>query len=152
VEAEERGGPETSFMTGRVFLDTNVLVYLYDQDAPEKQRKARAVLEGSLANTHFVISTQVLQEFWVTVSRKFSKFLPEDTAFAATWKLRAFSTVQVNSEMVFEAIVIEKRFRLSFWDALIIQAALASDCSLLLTEDLQHGFQIDSLTVVNPFR
>lgn len=139
-------------MSGRIFLDTNVLVYLYDQDAPEKQRKARDVLEGTSANTYFVISTQVLQEFWVTVSRKFSKFLPEDTLFEVTWKLRAFPTIQVNSEMVFKAIVIQKRFRLNFWDALIIQAALASGCSILLTEDLQHGFQIDSLTVVNPFR
>lgn len=139
-------------MSGRVFLDTNVLVYLYDQDAPEKQKKARAILEGSPANTHFIISTQVLQEFWVTVSRKFSKFLPEDTAFAATWQLRAFPTIQVNGEMVFKAIAVQKGFRLNFWDALIIQAALASGCSILLTEDLQHGFQIGDLTVVNPFR
>ncbi|HEV2852303.1 MAG TPA: PIN domain-containing protein [Thermoanaerobaculia bacterium] len=139
-------------MTDKVFLDTNVLAYLYDQDAPEKQQRARSILERSLANADLVISTQVLQEFWVTVTRKFAKSLPVNEAVLAMQALRNLPTIQIDVGMIFEAIDLGRRFQLSFWDALVVQAALASGCSRLLTEDLQHGFQIGSLTVENPFR
>lgn len=101
------GGRETSSMNGRVFLDTNVLVYLYDSDQPDKQARARALVE------RFGLSGDV--------------------------------------GMIFEAISLGRRFQLSFWDSLILQAALDSECRLLLTEDLQHGQQIGGLMVENPF-
>ncbi len=139
-------------MIGKIFLATNVLVYLYDRDAPEKQKKARAVLEWGSTGDGFVISTQILQEFWVTVTRKFSKSLPVSEALLAMRALQgSLSTIPVDIGMIFEAIELERRFQLSFWDALVVQAALTAGCSKLLTEDLQHGFRIKTLTVENPF-
>ncbi len=139
-------------MIDKVFLDTNVLVYLYDQDAPQKQRKAKAVLERGSASANFVISTQILQEFWVTVTRKFAKSLPASEALLAMRALQgSMSTVPVDTGLIFEAIELEQRYQISFWDALVIQAALVAGCTRLLTEDLQHGFQIKTLTVENPF-
>jgi predicted nucleic acid-binding protein len=138
-------------MSDRTFLDTNVLVYLYDTDAPEKQRKARDVLERSPAQADLVISTQVLQEFYVTVTRKFSRSLPEREVLLAMRGLRELATVQVDVEMIFEAIELGRRHQLSFWDALIARAALTAGCSRLLTEDLQHQMRIGDLTIENPF-
>jgi predicted nucleic acid-binding protein len=139
-------------MIDKVFLDTNVLVYLYDRDTPQKQRKAQAILERGSASTSFVISTQVLQEFWVTVTRKFAKSLPVSEALLAMRALKgSMSTVPVDTGMIFEAIELEQRFQISFWDALVIQAALTAGCTRLLTEDLQHGFRVKTLAVENPF-
>jgi predicted nucleic acid-binding protein len=138
-------------MSDRTFLDTNVLVYLYDTDAPEKQRMARDVLERSPAQADLVISTQVLQEFYVTVTRKFSRRLPEREVLLAMRGLRELATVQVDVEMIFEAIELGRRHQLSFWDALIVRAALTAGCSRLLTEDLQHQMRIGELTIENPF-
>jgi predicted nucleic acid-binding protein len=138
-------------MPDRVFLDTNVFVYLYDSDNPDKQARARALLERlSLSDTLFV-STQVLQEFYVTVSRKFSKQLTQEEIFLATRTLSALPVVRVSVEMIFSAIELVRRLQLSFWDGLILQAALKSGCSLLFSEDLQHGQRIGSLRIVNPF-
>lgn len=138
-------------MSGRTFLDTNVLVYLYDADAPEKQRAARRVLEHA-DDDGLVISTQVLQEFYVTVTKKFAKRLTQAEILLALKGLRKLPTVQVDVPMIFEAIEVAQRFKISFWDSLIVQAALSAGCALLLTEDLQHDLRIGSLTVENPFR
>jgi predicted nucleic acid-binding protein len=136
-------------MIDRVFLDTNVLVYLYDADTPERQRKARGVLERD--SVYFAISTQVLQEFYVTVTRKFAKSMAEEDVLIAMRRLRELPTVKVDVPMIFEAIDLGRRFQLSFWDALIARAALAAGCTRLLTEDLQHQMRIGDLTVENPF-
>jgi predicted nucleic acid-binding protein len=136
-------------MSGKVFLDTNVLVYLYDEDAPQKQARARSVLASS--DSQFFISTQILQEFYVTVTRKFSKRMPEEAVLEAMHRLRALATVQVNARLIFEAIDVRRRFQLSFWDALVVRSALEAGCTLLLSEDLQHQMKIGSLTIENPF-
>ena len=140
-------------MNGRVFLDTNVLVYLYDASEPQKQAKARALLAGlgRAEGDHPIISTQVLQEFYVTVSRKLARSLPEGEVLLAMRSLRSFPTVQVDVAMIFEAIDLCQKFRLSFWDALIAQAAISAGCSRMLTEDLQHQMWIGDLMVENPF-
>lgn len=145
------GGRETSSMNGRVFLDTNVLVYLYDSDQPDKQDRARALVERFGLSGEIVISTQVLQEFYASVTRKFSRQLSEEQILLATQNLGKLPIVQVNVGMIFEAISLGRRFQLSFWDSLILQAALDSECRLLLTEDLQHGQRIAGLMVENPF-
>ena len=138
-------------MRDRVFLDTNVLVYLYDNDAPEKQAKSRSILEQGQERFRVVVSTQVLQEFYVTVTKKLSRFLSEGEILQAMQKLQKFPAVQVNVPMIFDAIELGRRYQISFWDALITQAALVAGCSRLLTEDLQHGLRIGGLTVENPF-
>jgi predicted nucleic acid-binding protein len=138
-------------MSGRVFLDTNVLVYLYDSDAPEKQHRARLVLERHGLPGAAIISTQVLQEFYVTVTRKLAKKLSEEETLLATRSLSRLPLVQVDAAIIFDAIDLAREIKVSFWDALIIQSALRADCETLFTEDLQHGRRIAGLRIENPF-
>jgi predicted nucleic acid-binding protein len=138
-------------MPDRVFLDTNVFVYLYDSDNPDKQARARALLDSlSLSGTLFV-STQVLQELYVTVTRKFATRLTEDEILLATRTLSTLPVVRVSVEMIFSAIELVRRLHLSFWDGLILQAAQKAGCTLLISEDLQHGQRIGNLRIENPF-
>jgi predicted nucleic acid-binding protein len=138
-------------MSDRVFLDTNVFVYLYDSDQPDKQARARALVERFGLSDTIVISTQVLQEFYVNVTRKFAKQLSDEQILLATRTLGRLRVVEVSVEMIFSAIDLARQFRFSFWDSLILQTALESQCKLLLTEDLQHGQRVGSLTIENPF-
>lgn len=145
------GGPETSCMSDRVFIDTNVFVYLFDADEPKKQDVARNLLDRTAKEATIVASTQVLQEFYVSVTRKLARPLPPDDAVAATRGIAGFHVTQVDPSMVFSAITLHRKESISFWDALIVRAALESGCELLLSEDLQHGRRFGNLTVGNPF-
>jgi predicted nucleic acid-binding protein len=137
-------------MSDKVFLDTNVIVYLFDHDAPAKQDRARQILaEGT--RVHLVISTQVLQEFYVTVTRKLGKPLAEAEAEAAARELSALDVVDLDCEMVLRSIAGARTHKMSLWDALIVEAAKARDCGTLLSEDLQHGRRYGKLKVENPF-
>jgi predicted nucleic acid-binding protein len=136
-------------MSDRVFLDTNILLYLFDTDSPEKQLRARALIEQYGFAEEAFISTQVVQEFYANVTRKLKVL--EQRALAAAQQLCRFPMVQVSISMILTAIEIAQRHRLSFWDSLIVQAATVAGCSMLLTEDLQHGSQIGNLRIENPF-
>jgi predicted nucleic acid-binding protein len=136
-------------MSGRSFLDTNVLIYTDDHDAPEKQRRAIEVYERVRRSRTGVISTQVLQEYFVAATRK----LGVDAAVARR-KVELFArldVVQIDLGAILAAIDFQRLHRVSFWDALIVQAALAGGCATLLSEDMQHGRRIDGLEIVNPF-
>ncbi len=136
-------------MTDKVFVDTNVFVYLFDRDARVKQARAAALVEEEAEA--IVISTQVLQEFYVTVTRKLGKPLPKPEAEAAVRRLAALSVVDTDVDLVLAAVTSSRRHRISYWDALIVEAALRGECRRLLTEDLQHGRRFADLTVENPF-
>jgi predicted nucleic acid-binding protein len=136
----------------RAFFDTNVLVYAFDRDSPEKSRIAHALMRGHVATGGLLLSTQVLQEFYVVVTRKLARPLPEDTAFAALQRLAALPTVHVDTRLVLEAARRSQALTLSFCDALIVQAAIEGGATYLLSEDLQHGRRIDGVTIQNPFR
>lgn len=136
-------------MSARVFVDTNVFVYLFDRDAPDKQRRAREILAQEASN--IVVSTQILEEFYVTVTRKLGRPLPEREAEAATRDVAAFEVVEIDVGMVLRAVGAARRGKTSLWDALIVEAARARSCERLLTEDLQHGRRFGSLRVENPF-
>jgi predicted nucleic acid-binding protein len=138
-------------MSGRVFLDTNVLVYLFDQDTPQKRDQARRILQDAALIDDLVISTQVLQELYVTVTRKLKRPLAEADALTAVRSFGQLATVQVDTPMIERAIEFSQQHRISFWDALIVQAALEAGCNRLLTEDLHGGWSIDRLRVENPF-
>ena len=139
-------------MPSRTFFDTNVLVYLFDADAPEKQAGARESLETALERGTVVVSTQVLQEFFVTVTRKLARPLPVAEAEGALRRLMELAVVQVDPDMILAAAVSARRDRISFWDALILTAASAAGCAEVLSEDLQHGRSFGRVRVVNPFR
>jgi predicted nucleic acid-binding protein len=134
---------------GRSFVDTNVLVYCHDRGEPAKREKALALLASS--ERDLVVSTQVLQEFYVTVVRKLEKPLGQASAEAAVRDLAQLPVVTVDPPMVLAAIATSRAHQLSLWDALILQAAIAGGCHEVLTEDLQDGFQLGPVIVTNPF-
>lgn len=135
----------------RVFLDTNILVYLYDTDAPEKQERARGLFEQEASAGRVLLSTQVLQEFYVVVTRKLAVPLDPKDAEDVVRNLSGLQVVPTDADRVLSAIQRSRRHRLSFWDALIIECALAGGATRLLSEDFQAGRIIEGLTIENPF-
>ena len=139
-------------MSVRAFLDTNVLVYLFDAGEPTKQAVAREIFERQGLDLELFLSTQVLQEFFVNITRKLSTPLSAEDAFRALSYLTEFPTVQVDVPLVLVAARLSHQHRISFWDALILEAAASSGCSTVFTEDLQDGWEVRGLRVENPFR
>jgi predicted nucleic acid-binding protein len=137
-------------MTGRVFFDTNVLVYGFDEDEPLKRAAAAARLRNTPLEQQ-VFSTQVLQEFYNTVTRKLRRPVPAEAAEASVRILARLNVVPTTAPLVLDAIALHRAHHLSLWDALIVQAALSAGCERLLTEDLPHGRKFGGLTVENPF-
>lgn len=133
----------------RWFVDTNVLVYLFDSDSPVKQAKARRILDAN--EDRIVLSTQVLGEFYVTVTRKLGTPLAAGPAAEAVRELCAFPVRPLGTELVRAAVRRSASSRLSYWDALIVESAMEAGAAVLLTEDLQDGRKFDALLVVNPF-
>ena len=133
------------------FLDTNTLVYANDTSYPEKQALARTLVTGLLASGTGCISTQVLAEFWVTVTRKFKQALPVELARQQIALFNGFTIVAVDHAIFLDALAIQERYRVSFWDAQILAAAHRAGCSELYTEDLQSEGIFGDIRVVNPF-
>lgn len=136
----------------RAFFDTNVLVYLFDNRDPEKKSRAQQVLAEEFERGRAVLSTQVLQEFYWAVTRKLATPLTEEVAEEVARDFSELQLVRVDAPMILAAITRSRSGSLTFWDALIVEAALRAGAGRLLTEDLQHGQRIEGLTVENPFR
>lgn len=137
-------------MAARSFFDTNVLVYADDQSAPAKQRRALELFAEHRRAGTGVVSLQVLQEYFVTVTRK----LHLDAAVARR-KVELLAELDVATPDladVLAAIDLHRLRGISFWDALILQAAKQSGCAVLLSEDLQHGSTVEGIRIVDPFR
>lgn len=138
-------------MSDRVFFDTNVFVYLFDKDSPSKQARAGDLLAEHAQTGRIVLSSQVLQEFYVTVTRKLARPLSGEEALAALVHLSSFPLITSDSALILRAVHLHQKASLSFWDALIVQAALESNCRKLLSEDMQHGRRFGDLKIENPF-
>ena len=139
-------------MTARVFVDSNVLVYTLDSREADKQARAAAWLEHLWSNRRGRLSFQVLQEFYVNVTRKVRPPVEEEEARRVVRSLLAWQPVRVGAGELEAAWSIRDRHALSWWDALIVAAAESSDCRYLLTEDLQHGRDLGGVRIVSPFR
>jgi predicted nucleic acid-binding protein len=135
----------------KFFFDTNVLVYLFDADSPGKRKKARTLFQTHTESGDILLSTQVLQEFYVVVTRKLARQLDAGAAAEAVSSFAELPMVQIDSALIVSAIHRSRSNQLSFWDALIVQAAIEGHASTLYSEDMQHGQMLDSLQVVNPF-
>ncbi len=135
-----------------VFVDTSVLVYARDASEPEKQPKALAWVDHLWRERAARLSFQVLQEYYATTTRKLEPGLTPDQARADIRDLLAWRPVSVGIDVLEAAWLVEDRFGLSCWDALIVAAARVSGCDHLLTEDLRHGSELDGLRVVDPFQ
>lgn len=139
-------------MSVKTFVDTNVLVYLFDLDAPAKRERARQILQQEARAGAVVLSTQVLQEFYVTVTRKLARPLSGEAAEEALRSLLAFPIVRIDPDLILAAAAGSRRHKLSFWDALILVSAITGGCELILSEDLQHEGHFGEVRIENPFR
>jgi predicted nucleic acid-binding protein len=135
-------------MPGKAFLDTNIIVYAQDADSPGKQRRSRELIEAVGRSGDGVVSTQVLQEFYVAATRKLG--LPPLAAKAVLKTLSVFETVQVSPGLIQDAIDCSILNGLSFWDALVLAAAASAGCVTVYSEDLNAGQTILGVRVENP--
>ncbi|NBQ86235.1 MAG: PIN domain-containing protein [Betaproteobacteria bacterium] len=131
-----------------VFVDTNILLYADDLRDARKRERARAWLLRLWETRAGRLSTQVLNEYYVN-TRKLG--LSQGDARAKVRRFQLWQPWQIDHQTVETAWGVEARFGLNYWDALIVAAAAQSGCSHLLTEDMQHGQQIDAITLINPF-
>jgi len=138
-------------MTGRTFLDSNVLVYSVDESPAEKAKHTLAVELLSAQPEDLVVSTQVLQEFYVVTTRKLANPLSEERAANAVRGIAKLEVVGVDAALVLAAVDTSRTARISLWDALIVEAASRAGCDRVLSEDLNAGQQIHGVTIENPF-
>ena len=132
------------------FLDTNVLVYAYDRDAPAKRDVAVAIVEQGWNRPGDVdVSVQVLQELYVNLERR---GVPHDEAARIVDDFTSWPVVENTLDLLHSAFDEQARWKISFWDALIIAAARASGANELVTEDLNHGQDYGGVRAINPFR
>ena len=138
-------------MRGKVFVDTNILIYAHDLDAGIKHDAAMIILETLWEEEAGILSTQVLQEFYVNITRKILNPLPPAKARSIIENYRAWQ-VEVNGpDTILLASEIEERYLLSFWDSLIVAAARNGKAEKILTEDFQHGQRLEGMVIENPF-
>jgi predicted nucleic acid-binding protein len=137
-------------MSGKTFVDTNVLIYAHDVDAKAKHEVAKSVLRELWSQRAGVVSMQVLQEFYVNVTRKIASPLPKD---AARLVVNSYSIwcVDTTPAEISAAFRIEDESRIGFWDALIVASAAKSGAMRILSEDLNAQQRIAGIPVENPF-
>ena len=136
-------------MNADAFLDTNILVYAAACDESERDKKHRAV--ELITSQNFALSAQVLQEFYVTVTRKLE--IPLTPAQALEWidQFSTFPCVPLDAYLVKTGVEISTRYQISYWDGAIIAAAETAGAVTLYSEDLSHGQKYGTETVINPF-
>jgi predicted nucleic acid-binding protein len=140
-----------SMPEGKMFIDTNILIYAFDVSAGKKHQVASHILNDLWNSGLGVLSTQVLQEFYINVVQKIQKPIDQKMAQEIIRDLLKWHVVVNNGDSILDAIDISEKYGYSFWDSLIIEAALTGGVSVLLSEDLQHGQVISGVTISNPF-
>jgi predicted nucleic acid-binding protein len=138
-------------MSKTYFVDTNIIVYSKDTTEPEKQPIAAQWMERLWTERSGRISTQVLNEYYVTVTRKLDPGLPSKEAWRFMEALFVWQPVVLDIPVLKKARMIEKRYSVAWWDALIVGAAIVSQCNVILSEDFQDGMKYDSVVIQNPF-
>lgn len=133
------------------FVDTNVVLYAYDQREPEKSAIARTIMSDLWRTREGVLSTQVLQELYVNLTRKLRVVLPRSKARALVGRYGRWPVHVITTGDILEAVDLEQRHSLSFWDALIVVAAIRGGAERILSEDLQDGRTIGGVRIENPF-
>ena len=136
---------------GSVFVDTNILVYAYDVSAGDKHEIAAKEIAALWSSGQGLISTQILQELYVTLTKKVPNPASPDLARLIVQDFLQWKVIINDGTSILEAIEIQKNHRFSFWDALVIQAAVKGKAGILLSEDFEPSRQIEGLTVRNPF-
>ena len=139
-------------MSARFFLDTNIFGYSFDQTAVAKNRRAAQLIREAVSTRKGIVSYQVVQEFFNLALRRFAEPLsvPEAEQYLGA-VFRPLLAVQSSPALVSEALRLTDRHRLSWYDSLIVAAAVEGGCGVLYSEDLQHGQRFGQLKVENPF-
>lgn len=135
----------------KYFVDTNILVYAYDLSAGEKHVLAAQLMEQWWENNNGYLSIQVLQEFFVTVTRKLTIPLDHHVARQIVVDLSHWQNHAPETSDLLQAIDIQQTHRLAFWDAMLLQSATRLGCKQLISEDLNHGQKYGEVQVINPF-
>ena len=139
-------------MNAKYFIDTNIIVYCFDDRMPDKKTRSLALIADALQTGNGIISWQVIQEFLNVATRKFKVPLkPEDAKFYLQKVLHPLCQVFPDLEIYQNALGIQDKTNYSFYDSLILAGALREGCTILYSEDLQGGHQVDGLRIVNPF-
>ena len=139
-------------MSGKVFFDTNVLVYAYDQRDPGKQSQAQALLLNATQTQTAVVSAQVLGEFFVVVTRKIPQPMTAEEAAEVIAEFGAIEVVPLDFSLVQRAIATQQEYGISYWDSLILSAAERAGCVKVFSEDLNSGQSYHGVEVQNPFQ
>ena len=139
-------------MSARYFLDTNILMYAHDTSAGEKHERARALVEELWEARAGVVSTQVLQELAVSLRRKARKPLGAKATRDIVSDYLAWQVVVNGGDSILDALDLEARYRISFWDALVIHAAQIAGAEILYSEDLSDGQRYGTVRVRNPLK
>jgi len=139
-------------MSGKIFVDTNVFIYAHDTDAGEKHSVAADIMRDLWQTKAGIMSTQVLQEFYVNVTRKIPTPISRSDARDIVGQYSVWNIVGIDTSRIVAASQIEERNNISFWDALIVSAAQSVGAEKILTEDLNHGANIGGVVIENPFR
>jgi len=138
-------------MSDKVFFDTNVLVYAFDRKQHEKSKIAKRLIRDYGSAGNLVISTQVLQEFYAVVTRVGKQLLNKEEAEFIVNDFAEFPVIQVDKTIIAQAMRRHQTDAFSFWDSLIVEAALQAGCTTLLSEDMQNARKISALKIHNPF-
>jgi len=133
------------------FVDTNVLVYAFEKTGSPKKQVAQQLVSGLMDEDRLQVSTQVLQELFVTLTRKVARCCSNDEALAVLEDLTAWPVMAIDYAAIRAAVDLAGRANLSFWDALVVVAAARSGASVLYTEDLNNGQEILGVRITNPF-
>ncbi len=133
------------------FIDTNILVYAHDASETVKQPIARDLLDRLWAERRGRLSTQILQEFYAVATRRLARPMSRPEAREIIALYGAWPMVVIDTTLILNASRVEEQHQLSFWDALVLEAARVAGAGLLLTEDMQHGRVIEGVRVENPF-
>lgn len=143
-----KNGQEMNFMNDKVFIDTNILIYSIDDADIKKQKKAQDII-SELSENGGIISTQVLQEFYNIATKKL--FISKEDAKPLIKSLSECFVVHKNTvNDILHAVEISIKTQFSFWDSLIIAAAISEDCAILYTEDLNSGQLVEGIVLENP--
>ncbi len=151
AQRERFRGREVNYTRGRFFVDTNLLVYAYDSSAGKRWKTSSEVLSLLWTHRTGVLSTQVIQELFVGLTQKVKNPIVPAAAKEIVSDLLRWPLVVNDGGDIVRALDLQIKYRFSFWDSLVLQAAIASKSEFLLSEDFQDGRVIESVTIINPF-
>ena len=138
-------------MRDKIFIDTNIIVYAHDKSSGKKYEIAKDIMNYLWESRKGVISVQVMQEFYVCVTKKILKPLPLKEARKILEYLMNWDVVINDKYITLKAIDLQEKYKISFWDSLIIQAAIEGNAGILFSEDLSDRQIIEDVKIVNPF-